>query len=231
MNLEQHRNPKLTPVVIGAIVSVVFIAIFAILEKRLPGVMKLPEGWIILAVIPVIVGLFVGNYITSLKTPFGEIQRKLDVPAGVPTAVPGIDHQPDSAAVVTDQAAVTEMITEHDSFRRECRDITLVHAFVPAKSQGQKYDVFVFLSRHIQGQGKKNEAGNLDSIVQQADFIFGKSWGNTVFRPKIDGSPIGVRVLAWGSFWATCKVSFISGTPQSIYIHRYIDFESADLLK
>src|SRR6202161_184951 len=140
MTMQRPEKPSLIPVLVGAGASVVCVALFLVLEKYSPRMLNLPDGWIVLTAIPVVVGLFVGKYITYVKTPLGEIGRiEVHVPADANVALPGR---------------------------------ALVHVFAPAEVRRQKYEVFIFLSRHVPGEGNKNQAGNLDHIVQDAEFFF-----------------------------------------------------------
>jgi hypothetical protein len=237
MASRRSEEPNLAPVLVGAGAAVVLAAIFLILEKYIPETMKLPAGWIVLAVVPVIVGLFIGRWVTYVKTPLGELGRaELLVPADA-TIAPSLESY--SAYVKQNPGRMSHdsaMEEAHETYIRQRLNLALVHVFVSSKSRGQKYEVFIFLSRHIDGEGKKNQVGNLDHIVQSAEFFFGSSWGDGVFHAMIDGGPIGVKVLARGSFWATCRLTFRpdaveENDPNPVYIHRYIDFESDDLLK
>ena len=40
----------------------------------------------------------------------------------------------------------------------------------------------------------------------------------------LTGGFVGVRISAWGTFWATCRVKF-NKDPVPVLVHRHIDFE------
>jgi hypothetical protein len=91
---------------------------------------------------------------------------------------------------------------------------------VISPSEGYKgwYEIFIYLIRH-----KSTDF----SDVKHADFFFGKSWNNRVFRGESDNGIIGVRTSAFGSFLCVCRVTFHDGV--TIELNRYIDFEMSRL--
>jgi hypothetical protein len=97
-------------------------------------------------------------------------------------------------------------------------------AYVYERSQQPgMFDVTIFLMRFVWGE-EPNQY-KLDN-VESADFYFGPSW-EEVFtaRPSsATGGIVGVRISAWGSFWATCRVKFTTDT-EPIILHRVIDFQ------
>ncbi|MGD0567529.1 MAG: pYEATS domain-containing protein [Candidatus Sulfotelmatobacter sp.] len=113
-----------------------------------------------------------------------------------------------------------EYIKNHDLF--------LVHVCKPSAITGQTYDVRIFLIRHRKGPLPNQKEGFED--IAKAEFFFGDSWGNKVFPAKNEGSFIGVSTSAWGTFLATCRVTFRNPDERPIIIHRYIDFEMAPAL-
>jgi hypothetical protein len=94
-------------------------------------------------------------------------------------------------------------------------DVFLTHVVRPSKKPGQEFDVFIYLMRH-------NSTDLQD--VQLAEFFMGKYWGNRVFPAVPRNGFIGIATAAYGTFLCLCRVTFTSG--ESIYLHRYIDFES-----
>ena len=76
--------------------------------------------------------------------------------------------------------------------------------------------------RHV--WGKEPNQRRFDN-VENAVFYFGPSWGDVFLSdPSQTGGFVGVRISAWGSFWATCRVKF-KGDPHPVILHRHIDFE------
>jgi hypothetical protein len=63
--------------------------------------------------------------------------------------------------------------------------------------------------------------------VKAAEFFFGQSWGDQVFRVSNEGGLIGIRTSAWGTFLATCRLTFTDKSRLPIILHRYVDFEMA----
>jgi len=104
------------------------------------------------------------------------------------------------------------------------RHLTLVHVYAPSARVGQKFDVSIYLMRHHRGITENQTTGFTE--VQSAEFFFGPSWGNSVFTAKIGEGVIGITTSAWGTFLATCRVSFNDGG-EPIILQRYIDYEMA----
>src|SRR5262249_32002912 len=52
-------------------------------------------------------------------------------------------------------------------------------------------------------------------------------WGNEIFTIPNSGGLLGVRTHAWGTFLATCRLTFTDSARPPIVLHRYIDFEMA----
>jgi hypothetical protein len=87
------------------------------------------------------------------------------------------------------------------------------------------YDVTVFLMRHVRG-AQPNQTERFED-VEKAEFFFGESWGNQVFTARNEGSFVGVSTSAWGTFLATCRVTFRDAKNAPVILHRYVDFEMA----
>jgi nucleoside phosphorylase len=101
----------------------------------------------------------------------------------------------------------------------EARDIVLVHTLRPSDEPGQRFDVFVYLMAHKDGEL---------SGVAKAEFYFGKYWGDKVFLgTRIASDQIGVRTAAYGPFLCVCKVTFTDR--KSVFLNRYIDFEMGEV--
>ncbi len=101
----------------------------------------------------------------------------------------------------------------------EARNIVLVHTLRPSDEPGQRFDVFVYLVAHKDGD---------IADVEKAEFYFGKHWGDRVFKgTRIDSGQIGVRTAAYGPFLCVCKVTFTN--KKSVFLNRYIDFEMGEV--
>ena len=109
---------------------------------------------------------------------------------------------------------------ERDNIYKSNRGCFLVHVLEPTSDRTQEYDVFIYILRH--------QSTDL-SIVQRAEFFFGRYWGNRVFHGQQIGNVIGVRTSAYGTFLCTCHVTFTDG--EKITLTRYIDFEMGKLIQ
>lgn len=96
----------------------------------------------------------------------------------------------------------------------------IAHVLEPAKSDGQEYEIFIYLIKH-KSQDYKD--------VVKAEFFFGEYWGNKIYVGSNTGKYIGIRTSAYGPFLALCKITFKDGS--SITINKYIDFEMGFAVK
>ena len=102
----------------------------------------------------------------------------------------------------------------------------LVHTYRRSSLRaGQEYEIFVFLVRHRKGTTGPPKRDFKE--IKHAEFFFGDSWDNQVFSVPNIGGLIGVRTAAWGTFLATCRITFVDPARNPITLHRYIDFEMA----
>lgn len=103
-----------------------------------------------------------------------------------------------------------------EAVKERSREVFLAHVLRPSTRKGQKYDLFIFLSR----------GSNPDlSDVDHAEFFFGRYWQNRVFRAENSGERIGVSTSAYGPFLAVCRITFKDG--YQACVERLIDFEMA----
>lgn len=108
------------------------------------------------------------------------------------------------------------------SIYAEARKVMLVHALQPSNKRGQKYDVFIYVLRHPDGE----YSADLSDITS-VDFYLGRYWGNKIFKGSWSGRYLGIRTSVYGSFLCVCKVTFVDGG--TALLHRYIDFEMGEL--
>ncbi|MBF0269294.1 MAG: hypothetical protein HQL44_11955 [Alphaproteobacteria bacterium] len=100
------------------------------------------------------------------------------------------------------------------------RGYFISYVLEPSKSDGQEYDIFIYLIRHKSGDY---------SDIEKAEFFFGHYWGNKIYVASRVGELIGVRTSAYGPFLALCRVTFKDGT--STMLNKYIDFEMGFAVK
>jgi hypothetical protein len=133
--------------------------------------------------------------------------------------------EPSAQASDADQQLMDQYKNEYDE---RTRHYTLAHVCRPSEEPGQLVEVFVFVALHRKGPdtGPPQTEG-LDAI-EKAEFFFGESWGNQRFMVNNSSwfgqrrGIIGVRVQAWGTFLAACRITF---TDQSeVVLYRFIDF-------
>ena len=98
----------------------------------------------------------------------------------------------------------------------------LTHVYRRSSQPNQEFDIFIFLVRHEKGTAEPPQREFTE--VEKAEFFFGESWGNEVFVAQNTGGAIGVRTHAWGTFLATCRVTFKDKNVPATILHRYVDF-------
>ena len=106
----------------------------------------------------------------------------------------------------------------------ENRNLFIAHVYTPSKYPQQKFDIFIYLIRHSPDD---NFPSDLSDVVK-AEFFFGRYWGNHIFEANRVGNRLGVSTSAYGAFLCTCLVTFTDG--YQAMLHRYIDFEMANVL-
>src|SRR5215216_5862677 len=116
-------------------------------------------------------------------------------------------------------AALAERIKEREYLYEHFRGVFIVHVLAPSESEGQDYDVFIYLKRH------RDEP---ISDITKAEFFFGRHWGDRIYEGQREGDVIGLRLSAYGPFLCTCLVTFADG--KQVYLYRYIDFEMGEVI-
>jgi hypothetical protein len=222
----------------SCVVSVILFVVFAWLQVSRSAVMELKAQWLWLAIVPILIVLITGKYIGKLKGPGIEFEayksdsQMRQLPSTPPQAPTGLGEAPPAVSaaalpsVATGAPAASDddwILARKSEYERTNR-LFLVHVYEPSTIPAQKYDITIFLMRHIPGSTPNQRDGFLE--VEKLELCFGPAWGNEIFTAGNNGGLIGVRTSAWGSFLATGRVIFKDRRPPVI-LHRYIDFEMA----
>lgn len=130
-------------------------------------------------------------------------------------ASPSGNGIPSVTAAATDDWASTrtEIYAQNHGF-------FIAHVLEPSRSEGQEYDIFIYLIRH-----KSKEYND----VEKAEFFFGQYWHNKVYIGSKVGDLIGVKTSAYGPFLALCRITFKDGS--AVMLSKYIDFEMGFVVK
>jgi len=198
--------------------------------------LELKAQWLSVAILPILVVLVAGNYIGSFKA-FG-VEMKFRPNAafrGLPyldPPAPTTDSLEQAEAFEEEQGPNPSFLegrpqwtdARNDEYLRGQR-LFLVHVYEPSKRPEMKYDITIFLIRHIPGENANQRVG-FDEI-ELMELYLGPSWGHQVFKFHNNGGLIGVRTSAWGTFLATARISFKDENRLPLILHRYIDFEMA----
>lgn len=220
---DQRPVQSPTPVILGCILAVLLLCLFAGLKLAGSRVIDLPAQWLWVALVPILVGLILGGYISKLELPGGLKMEAPKLPYYAPTSLAPSRAAKGHVSLVAD----TALRREYNNAMKNASSLFLVHVFQPSQTPGQKYDVSVYLMRDVRGDAKNQVSGFDD--VEKAEFDFGEGWPG-VFPVMNEGGHIGVNTSAWGQFLAVCRVTFktgANGESQSAILHRYIDFEMA----
>jgi hypothetical protein len=213
---------SLAPVVWGCIAAVLLLCLFGYLKLAGSPVIDLPAQWLWVSLVPILIGLILGRFINKLELPGGIKVETLNLPYYAPTSVAPSATR--NAGLLT---ADTALRREYVHAMKNARSLFLVHVFQPSKTEGQKYDVSVYLMRDVRGDAPNQVTGFDD--VEKAEFDFGDGWPG-IFPVNNEGGHVGVNTSAWGQFLAVCRVTFKTGEDgekQTAILHRYIDFEMA----
>ncbi len=184
--------------------------------------LELKGQWLWVSVLPIVVALIVGGYVWRFKFGDYEVAFKTDpelrklpyvdqaqVPLAPSKAVPSDDWK-------------DQRIAEY----QRTGGLFLVHVCEPSSIPGQKYDITIFLMRHLKAPKPNQKEGF--SEIEKLELYFGDSWGGQVFTCVNNGGPIGIRTSAWGSFLATGRVTFRADSGlDPLILNRYVDFEMA----
>lgn len=206
----------------ACVASVALLSLFLWLQSFGSKLVDLPVQWIGVSLIPILLALIVGGYVSKLKLPGVEYEGPR-----VPPNVEYVQPTPGGPAAVAEKNLVPSeaapWTVERAREYQRTNNLFLVHVYKPSTRPGQLYDITIFLMRHVRGP-QPNQVEGFDD-VEKAEFFFGESWGNQVFAAHNDGSFVGVSTSAWGTFLATCRVTFKGPTKPPVILHRYIDFE------
>jgi hypothetical protein len=226
-----------SPLFWGCFFSVILLALFLSLQAKSSRLIGLPVQWIWLSVIPIFLALVAGGYIGKFKAPGFEFERGIrnlpyyppvsgeDLPrSGSEPSRSGISEKADVDSNQSTKIA-EDLTQERDKEMKRTDCYFLLHVCEPSRTQGQKYDIRIFIIRHVQGPEPNQKAGFIE--IDKAEFYFGSSWGKRVFTAKNDGGFIGVSTSAWGTFLATCRLTFKDANRPPVILYRYVDFEMA----
>lgn len=209
---------KMKPVMVGCGVSVGLLCLFCYLKIVGSSAIELPAQWLWVSLTPILVGLFLGRYISKLELPGG---LKIEIPQLTSAPPQGRKVLDVSSTASTLKAAYDNNMKENDTNRR----LFLVHALKPSALSGMKYDVSIFLMRHIP-EKKLNQVTDFHD-VEKAEFYFGENWAGMFSVTNPGEGYIGISTSAWGQFLEVCRVTFKSDKKnegQTAILSRYIDF-------
>ena len=208
----------------ACIVSGTLLSFFLWLHATRPSLINLPVQWIWVSLLPILLALIVGGYISKLKLPGVEYEGGPRIPENVQYVSPSPPGRVAAKSGVA-TGGPTAWTDERDKEYQRTSNLFLVHVCKPSTRAGQRYDVTIFLMRHITGREPNQTEGFED--VEKAEFYFGESWGNQVITAHNEGSFVGVSTSAWGMFLATCRVTFRDRKKTPVILYRYVDFEMA----
>jgi hypothetical protein len=216
---------SMTPIWAGSAYSLFLLAIFLWLQAENSSVLGLPVQYLVASAIPVLIGLLLSGYVREIKAggyEFSLNQDLLDEAQEIPDA--GID--PAKSSMVPQSWPSNAWQMDRDKEYARTRGYMLAHVYRPSLESGQKYDISVFVVRHEKGTSTPPRR-NLAEI-RRAEFFFGASWGNKVF--PVDGNEgfFAVRMHAWGTFLAICRLTFHDDNFEPVTLYRYIDFSMAE---
>jgi len=180
---DSTRDSK--PLLIGTAISCALLAVLIVLEYKAATSLKVPAQWLAVAAVPVLVGLQLGGYISV--TSFFGISGKIELKQA-PYVAPGL---PVLGQATARSAANSSWTAERDHDYDRTHRLELVHVYRPSKRKEQRFDISIYLVRHVSG-GEPNQSQGFTEI-SKAEFFFGPSWGDQVFEVANNGAVIGIN--------------------------------------
>ncbi len=215
--------------VIGGFFSVTLLVFFFALQARQGPLLEIRSIFLLVSLVPVALGFVAGG--------FGRIEIPAVIKCSPPDELvdkltndlkkePGAQTPSGPQPLVTSRTTAPDVFTDWRADRMKeyvrTQGYMLAHVYRPSNEPGQRFEVFVFLARHRKGTSGPPQREKF-SEIDKAEFFFGASWGNKVFEvPKTEGA-IGVRTHAWGTFLASCRITFTDAR-EPITLFRYVDF-------
>jgi len=203
--------------IIASITSLLLMATFLVLQSRNGPILEMPTKYLWVSLAPAIIGLFAGGYITKIETPILKVSNDVtNLPEAKRTNNEPAEPEP----------AAGDWRKSRDSEYGRTSGLVLAHEYKPSDRDGQKFDIFIYLVRHAKNTTKPPKTGFDD--VEKVEFYFGGSWGHRVFTvDTAQHEMLGVRTHAFGTFLATCRITFKDPNKDPEIVYRYIDFEMA----
>jgi hypothetical protein len=211
--MREHRM-----LVYGVGVSLLLLVSFFILQGVAAHLLQVPVQWLWVVLVPVLLAVVAGGYIGKFKASGTGVEFELPDK--------GLEHLREVSASGTQQVPQVKASwqSERAGEYERASGLCLVHVYTPSKQKGQVYDAFVYLVRHQKDSTFPVRIGLTE--VKQVEFYFGAAWGHQVFTvPNTGSSILGVRAHAFGTFLATCRVTFSDEMKTPVILHRYIDCE------
>jgi hypothetical protein len=215
------RNPS--AVWVGAILSALFLGLFLWLKYQDSSVLDLQPQWLLVAVVPLVASLVVGGYVRELKA--GDYGVDFSAKEILAKSKPIPDPSSATATKFEQTSQLTDWRADRAKEYARTRGYMLAHIYRPSNTPGQRFDISIFVVRHEKGSATPPRE-QLDEIMK-AEFFFGESWGNHVFEVASNGGFFGIRTHAWGTFLASCRITFVDEGKEPIVLYRYIDFSMA----
>ncbi|MBI5789020.1 MAG: hypothetical protein HZA78_09220 [Candidatus Schekmanbacteria bacterium] len=203
-------------------------------SSNLQSVERIPLIWFLVIFPFVVLGVFawlVSNHHKNLYAPsdfkderhfVGMLNPNLEKLKFVSSDKSKNENESGGKGIPNNLAVVRKDIYAHN------RGYFIGHVLEPSKKEGQEYDIFIYLIRHISNNHEDNCEDNYED-VSKAEFFFGHYWGNKLFEGTKVGNLIGVKTSAYGPFLALCKITFKDGS--NVLLNKYIDFEMGVVFK
>nr|MBI3612675.1 hypothetical protein [Nitrospirota bacterium] len=199
--------------IVGAVVGLMLLTVAAIVQASTGSKpFDLPVPVWIVGLVPIGLGLITGGYLKNFKTPL--ISAEMEALQEVNPSAQSNSTPP--------QLPAADWTLERAAEYKRVDGYMLAHVYRLSAKHGQTFDIFIFLVRHKKGTDGPPRRHFSD--IQKVEFFFGDSWGNRVFDVANNGGVLGIQTHAWGTFLATCRITFKDATRKPIVLHRYIDF-------
>jgi hypothetical protein len=104
---------------------------------------------------------------------------------------------------------------ERNAYYAASKHLMLVHRIVRSRTDGQLFDVLVYVSPH-------EDQGSIADVVK-VEYFLGRFWKNLVFTSSERHAGFPIVFSAYGPTLCSAKIHFTDRS--STIVHRYLDFE------
>ncbi len=223
--------------------SVILLALFMFIQWIQTGnPLDLHYIWLMVAGVPTVVGLAALGYRVEVGKEGFKIEPPKDefLKLAFAPQEPGLS--PARGEIVKEARTFPTRLEggawqlKHSQEYERTNHFMLAHFYRPSEKEPRPMDlggvrqkwfeVFLFVVKH--DKGSPGPPRKILPEIEKAEFFLGESWHDQTFEVNNEnGNVLGIQVLAYGTFLATCRVTLkglIDPAHKHIVLHRFVDF-------